>query len=327
MKRVIILLVLATASALCFADVPAWLKRPEKEYPSSEFIRAIGEGTSAKSAQNAAVADISLFFDTKTDVVTLAVKESSAILVDDKSMFASNQSYQQIAHISSNAEFFCVKFTDSYYDKKSDTYSVLAYINKKDAAQIYTARINALMDSIETYRFYAKNEKEPFLAIAALRKAQVLASLAEKYIHNETIIVPSDSIKFQNALKTIALISNERAALKKGLTFSISIIQKEKRFDPLFSTVASILERDGYAYSGEDALYKIIIDVSCLEEGYDAGNFVRPSLDVLILNNAGEGVYTYSKAYARVGGKTLEQAYTRAVTKIKQDLQTNFLAE
>ena len=103
--------------------------------------------------------------------------------------------------------------------------------------------------------------------------------------------------------------------------------QKDKRYDPIFSTVASILERDGYAYSLKDSNYKIIIDVSALEETYETGPFVRASLDILIVNNAGNGVYTYSKAYARTGSKTWEQAYTRAVSKIKQDLEENFLSE
>ena len=326
MKRFLLVSV-ALVGALCFADVPAWLKKPEKEFPTAAYIRAIGEGDSAKAARAAALSDISLFFDTKTEVITQAVKQSGAVISGDTSFFESNHSYQQIAQISSEAEFFCVNFTEPYRNEKTGVYSVLAYINKKEAAQVYTARINALMDSVNAYRTYAKGEKEPFRAVQALQKAQVISSLAGNYIKAETTIVPQDAQKFQRDLQTIALIPAERAALKKNMTFAITMNQKDKRFDPIFSTVAAVLEKQGYAYSVSDAQYAVIVDISCAEESYDAGMFVRPSVDVLIVDANGAGLYTYSKALPRTGGKSIDQAYTRAVVKIKQDLEAHFLEE
>ena len=103
--------------------------------------------------------------------------------------------------------------------------------------------------------------------------------------------------------------------------------QQEQKYDPLFSCVAGVLEAIGCSYSLEDSKYKIIIDVSCIEEEYEAGPFVRASADVIIVNNNGNGVYSYSKAFPRTGSTTMEQAYTRAITKIKQDFEENFLAE
>lgn len=320
--------ILALTSAFCFAsEIPTWLSKPEKAYPTTLFIRAIGEGASFKQAQNSALSAISLYFDTKTEVITQAIKESKSVLLDDSSLFSSSQSYTQIANVSSSAEFFCVKFTETYYDKKSNKYSVLAYIDKKEAAQIYRSRIDALMLAVNGFRSQAQRENEPFLAAQSLYKAETISHLAEQYIKNETTIVPADSEKYKESLKIIALIPAERVALKKRLSFSIIMDQKEKRYDPLFSTVASILEKYGYSYSLSDSSYKIIIDMTCVEESAEAGEFVRPSLDVLVVNNAGNGVYSYSKAYSRTGGKSLEQAYTRAVSKAKQDLEGNFLAE
>ncbi|MBQ8014075.1 MAG: hypothetical protein IJ257_06755 [Treponema sp.] len=329
MKRTTLFLCLVTfiAGAAFCADIPSWVKNPEKDFPDSAYIKALGEGSSVKKAQDSALSDISLFFDTKIDYLKVAVDSAREIMVDDKSVFTSDESYKKITQITSSSEFFCVKFTESYYDKKSDKFSALAYINKKEASQIYASRISALMESVNAYRAFAQKEKEPFIAVQALQKAKVLSKLAESYIHNETIIIPSDSEKYQNDLKTIALIPSEIAAIKKGVTFSIKMNQKERKFDPIFSTVASILEKYGYAYSVSNSAYKILIDISCIEESYDAGEFVRPSVDVLIMNNAGSGVYTYSKAFQRIGSKSMEQAYTRTVTKIKQDLEENFLAE
>lgn len=329
MKRKSLIFCLAAlilTSAHC-AEIPKWLKNTEAEFPDSLYIKSVGEGASAKKSQNDALSNISLFFDTKIDYVKYAVEETKEIVVGDKAFFASSESYQNLTRISSSAEFFCVKFTETYFDKKSDTYFVLAYINKKEAAQIYRSRIDALMLAVNGYRSQAQGESEPFLAAQSLHKAEAISRLAAQYTKNETTIVPADSEKYKEQLAVIALIPSERAALKKQLSFSIIMNQKGKRYDPLFSTVASVLEKYGYSYSLADSNYKIIIDMTCAEESAEAGEFVRPSLDVLIVNGEGGGVYSYSKAYPRTGGKSLEQAYTRAVSKAKQDLEEHFLAE
>ena len=99
--KVSLFIVMIFSSALCFAEVPSWLKHPEKEFPTSEYIRSIGEGSSEKIAKNSAIADVSLYFDAKTDVLTSAVKNSSAVLSGDKAVFTTSQSYSQIANIRS----------------------------------------------------------------------------------------------------------------------------------------------------------------------------------------------------------------------------------
>ena len=106
MKRFFFLIVVLISVSLLFADVPEWLKKPEKEYPTSKFIRTVGEGANLKLAQDSAVSAISLYFDTKTEVLSTAVKEMSAILSDGKEVFNASRSIQQIMQITSNAEFF-----------------------------------------------------------------------------------------------------------------------------------------------------------------------------------------------------------------------------
>lgn len=323
MKKVCFFMLLF-ASSVCFAEVPQWVKTPEKTYPTSKYIRAIGEGTSIKSAQNAALADISLFFNTQIEVITVAIEKMKQ---ENKEQFSSSQSYEQTANISSTAEFFGVKFTDAYYDKKHDKYSVLGYIDKDEAAQVYKSHISSLMQTVNSYRESAKKEKEPFLQVSSLAKAKKASDLAQQYINIETIIFPADTQKFQKELIIISLIPSELDELKKQMTFSITMNQGEKKFSPIFSCVAGILESKGCSYSEVESKYKIIIDLSCIEENYEAGPFVRASTEVLIENADGNGVYSYSKAFPRTGSTTMEKAYTRAVTKIKQDFEENLLTE
>ena len=100
-------------------SIPGWLKNPEKEFPEEKYIYAMGKGNSEKSAQNSALANISLYFDVKTDIVMRSVKELGEFQIDEKTHSVDSESYFQINDISSSAEFFLVKFTESYYDKKN----------------------------------------------------------------------------------------------------------------------------------------------------------------------------------------------------------------
>lgn len=321
---------LAILCPLCFAGpapVPAWLKNIEKEFPKDQYIRAVGEGSSEKAAKTAALAEIALLFDTKVEIVTEAVKNFSAVMTDGNETVSKSQSLSQVTKVSSSAEFFCLDFTEPWYDKKSDKYSILAYINKKDAVGVYKSRIAALSESVGTLGSSAKKEREPFLAALYLQKAKALSTLAERYIKAETVIVPGDSAVYEETLKSFSRLDGELAARKKELTFSISMNQTDKKFAPISSTIASIIEKRGFACSQSGANYIVKIDISCSEEEYEAGPFVRASVDVSVVNKAGVGVYSYSKTHPRAGSKTMDLAYTRAVSKIKQDLEENFLAE
>ena len=319
--------IFSLTGSLCFAETPpSWLLKPEKDFPSKEYLREIGEGSSVNAAKSAALAALSLYFDTRVETVTQAVKRMDSVLAEGSETFSKSQSIAQVSKISSSAEFFCVNFTDPYYDKKRDKYFSLACINKKEAAGVYKARIAAASEAVESLYSRAKKEPDFFLKAAALQKAKAFSVVGERYIKMETLLVPSDSSSYQETLKEFSRLDSEILSLKKDLTFSIQMNQKEKKYDPIFSTVASVAEKRGFSYSLSNANYKIVIDLSFVEEDYDAGPFVRSNVDILIVSKSGSGVYSYSKAYPRTGSKTMDMAYSRAVFKINQDLEENFLA-
>ena len=313
--------------ALCAESAPNWHKKAEKTYPSAQYIRAEGEGKSAKGAKNDAINQISLYFETKTQGITQAVESASLVIDGDREQFSSNKELLSLTKIESAAEFFCLNFTDVYYDEKHDTYFVMAYIDKKDAATIYNSRIAALLKSINGYTDYAKSEKEAFLAINALHKAAVLGELCERYIKAENTIYPSDTQKYQEALEEIAQLHVDYAVLKKNITFSVVLSETEQRYDPLFATICATLEKRGYVYSHENATYTVNVAISAIEEIYDVGLFVRPSIMIIIQSKTGTSVYTYSKTFPRMSSKTLEQTYTRVVSKLKSDIEEYFLAD
>ena len=314
-------------SILVAESAPQWLKKPEKVYPSTRFIRGEGEGKSAKSARNAAVNAISMFFDTKSEAITLAVEKSRLAIENDDSEFSSDRELVQATAVSSVAEFFCLKFTEVYFDEKHDEYHVLAYLDKNEAADVFRTRIAALLRSAESWRDYAASESEPFLRARSFFRTQALYNLASRYIKAETVIVPSDGAAYKSALEDAGKAETDYARAKKGVSFAIELSDETETFAPVRAAVSATLEKRGWAVQSKGALYLVYVNIVLAEENYESGLFVRPTLSVSVQNQKGASVYTYSKAFPRMSGKSREQIYTRAAGKIRQDLEENFLAE
>lgn len=333
MKKYTFAFMLIFCSAFVFAKTkqsekaPNWLTNTEKAYPVAKYIRAVGEGSSSRQAQNDALSAVSLYFDTKTEILSVAVKEAQSVLSGDAETFSQSQGFSQMVNVSSNADFFCVQFTDPYYDKKRDTFYVLAYIDKANVASIYSSRIAFLLESIGSYRSLAHGEGELFRAAGYLHKANVLASLAAQYIQSLVVVVPEDAPKYKDALSSLARIPEELARLKKNMSFSIRISPEEQRYDPIFATISNILEEQGFVYAAREAQYALFAAVSCIEETYDVGDFVRASVVLTVTDAGGNAVYSYSKTYPRISGTTLEHTYTRAIHKVQTDLEEHLFSE
>ena len=306
--------------------VPDWHKKAEKVFPAAQYIRAEGEGSTAKAAKSDALNQIAMYFETKTQSITESVENASQFISGEDESFFDSKEMQVVTKVESAADFFCLNFTDVYHDEKHDKYFVMAYIDKKDAALIYESRINALLTAMHGYKNYSETEEEKFLASNALHKAIALGEFCERYIKAENTIYPADSEKYQRSLEEIAELEVRYTALKKNISFAISMNLTEQRYAPIVSTISSTLEKRGFVYSPENAAYSVNVTISALEETYDAGVFVRPSLVICIVDKSGKSVYTYSKAFNRMGAKTLEMTYTRVVNKLKSDIEDNFLA-
>ncbi len=307
--------------------VPRWLTHTNSEFPDTLYVRAVGTGTNEKAARNDALSSISFYFDTKTDVVTSCIKELGEIEKDGVVKSMDTEIYRQSVNVSSAADFFCVTFTETYYDKAGDKFSCLAYINKSEAVSIYASRVSYFLDSISVYKKIAAAEKELFYKAGILHKEAVLAKLCEQYIRNIITLSPKDAEKYKDSLTELSFIQEEQSQLKKDMTFEILMTQDEKKYDAIFTTVAKVLEEQGFVYSVKESSYRIIVSLSFTEEEYSAGPFVRPSIEIITVNDEGKSVYSYSKAYPRTGAKTMDAAYTRALFKIQKDIEANLFLE
>ena len=308
-----------------FCAVPKWLISLEEIYPSKDFIRMIGEGTSIKQAENDAVSTIAQNFNAKVKVVNQAVKDFNSIVTEEKTKTSKNYTFHQENQISSEVELLCLKYSEPYFDKKHKKYFLVGYINRNEASKYYEQKIERLILNIKNIKVLAQNEEEVLYSILNLQKISKLAELASYYIDISCIIRPEDVEKYKEANELIAQIQGLIQKQKSRGRFSVTCLNKN--YSAISNGIASILEQNGFVISKQNPVYRIVVDIHFAEEVYEAGNFVRPDISITIVNLEGNVIESYSKFYPRYSHQNMKNAYSLALVRILQDLEENFLAD
>ena len=202
------------------AKVPAWFTNKEVAYPDSFYITALGEGESEASAKVNALSQISLYFNTSTEVSNELLRlynESDGT----KYSFSEQTQILQTAHISSETEFFCLEFTKPFVEKKQ--VYVLAYIEREKAFSVYREEIRQNSLAISGLHKIAQGEQNPLLALKAATRSVQIANLNSARIKNARIVksIPDDYFFEENELykKSYELLNQN----KNNMIFSIQV--------------------------------------------------------------------------------------------------------
>ena len=324
-KKSIIEISLIFISYSLFCASPKWLTELEKVYPSNDYLRMIGEGTTLKLAESDAVSSIAQNFNAKVKVINQSIKDYNSIIAEDKSETSKSYSFNQVSKISSDAELLCLKYSEPYYENKNKKYYVVAYINRTEAVEFYTQKINGIMLQIKEISELARNEKEVLYSVVNLQKAKRLSKIATYYIDTACIMNQAEIEKYKDDTELIARLTGLLSAQEGKGTFSVSC--NNSKYNSVCTGINSILEESGYVVSKKNSIYRIYVEINFCEEVYEAGNFVRPDICITVTNASGKEIDSYSKVYPRYSHQSMENAYNLALVRIQQDLEENFLLD
>ena len=123
------------AASVFAQKAPDWYLHQNVVYPSDRYITAVGEGSNRNQAENAALATMSLYFQTNTDVCNDLIKRYNEREGNNQYTFSKSTQITERAKITSQAEFFGVQFAQGFVvDGK---FTTLAYIERDEAFAVY----------------------------------------------------------------------------------------------------------------------------------------------------------------------------------------------
>ena len=150
-----------------------------------------------------------------------------------KHFFSKKEKLHREAEITSEVELYRIHFTDSYYDKKRKTYFVCAYVNKDELSQVYTSKINSLIDSEKVLLSASNKENEPFYTVLNYQKAKLYGELARGFIDNLLAILPENAGQYEAFLLEQDKIDDLIIAQKRNISF-FRKLQRRKSKGPYF---------------------------------------------------------------------------------------------
>jgi hypothetical protein len=330
MNRVLFPLLLFCAGTLLAQNrAPAWYLDKEAAYPSGFYIAAVGEGSSRAEAETKAVAGISLFFNTSTEVRNQAIREFNEAVSGGGTDFSKKTYISEDAVVRSEEEFLGVRFADPWNDQARGNWAVLAYIDRQEAAGIYGAKIAANMAALRSLADDGAREREPLYTCGLLNKAALIGDLTEEYIKTASVVDSRASAKYAADLAKINEVRSAYRAKRTGLTFGVSVTSPENS-GRVGRKIQQLLESRGYTVTARNPRYTVSAVLSAEESTSAAGFVVRPGLVVGIegAGEAGEALFSYGKNYGRFASMgSTAGAYNRALLAIEKDLEENFITQ
>jgi hypothetical protein len=305
---------------------PAWYFDRTAEYPSQRYISAVGEGKTRVEAETAAVAGVSLFFNTSADVRNEAIRNFNETVVNKTSSFSKNTSISENAVIKSEAEFLGVRFADPWQDHSRGIWAALAFIDRREAAQMYDSKIAANMAVINALAADAGEEAEDLYVCGLLFRAVSTGGLTEEYIKTAVVVDPASGKKYAAHIATIQEVRTGYRVKKDGLRFTVAVKSPEDS-GRLERKLNALLENSGYVVASGGGSYTLSAHLTGEEMKNSAGNFVTPGLTIR-LEREGNTLFSYTKTYGRSSHRTdMTSAYTRALIEIERDLDENLMRE
>ncbi|MDR1429447.1 MAG: hypothetical protein LBI85_04085 [Spirochaetaceae bacterium] len=323
-RRGILIFFLCFGSIFLAAQAPDWYLDKEGRYPSSRYISALGEGTGRAEAEASAIAAISLFFNTTTEIRNQAIREFNEAVANDTTEFTKKTYITENAVIRSETDFLGIRFTSPWENTRSRTWAVLAYIDRLEAASIYESKINTASAAMRTLGDDAARETDNFYAASLLYRAFRMADLTEELIKTAALVDTGASQKYAGTLGLISRIRSDYRSRRGNLNFGLTV--EGDRNGRVERALGALLESSGYLIARQNPAYLVSVILTSAEENLPSGVFIRPGV-TLRIERGGAVLFSYSKNYTRYGHITLDGAYNRAFLAVERDLEENFIAK
>ena len=320
-KRRLALITLLLLPFTAFSqEPPRWITQQRLVFPPELYVIGVGEGRSREEAEERAVVQISLFFQT-------SVNDSRKLLYDYNNAIAGGGetvAFSQATHITSTVDFFGVAFAESYTDKKRIVHA-LAYIDREEALRVYDARIQRIALMLADILERHEQSPNPFASLKKLRGAKSMAELAAGYADMAVLLDSGTAARYAFVHALAARLDRAIETNQKQLTVHVFI--DDERAKSLAVKTAEMLRREGFVIVETGGEYTAAIHIELNEGASKNYRTVQPGLDITVESQSGETLVRYQKEYAVFRHLTGEEALDRAFRNIEQNLSGEFAAQ
>lgn len=299
---------------------PIWVDNPAAAYPEKDYLAARGAGDTRQAAEDNASGNLARIFKSEISVDQTTRERYSAFTKLSGSMDETLQTdMDQIVKVLAGETLFNVKFSETYTDEMGRVH-ILAYLDRKETADIYRDKISANYEKIEFLLKEADSASDPVDRYALLNAAHTMSTINQAMLEQLNFIHPPshsmltaqyDAINHNN-------ISKKRAEAAKALTFSVNISGDDGR---VASMTSETISQMGFPLVNQNAAVRITgtIRYEDVDLQRDNMEFVGWNLNLKVKGPDGT-VFVELDAKGREGGMSQEAAKRIALREIGKNV-------
>jgi len=294
---------------------PDWIVRPQEKYPEAQYLTAIGEGDSRRSAENNAAAGLSRIFESQ-------IRSQETLSETTTETRGTSETFDQFStlnadiRIGSEQELLNIQFGETFTDRHGRVHTA-AFIPRTETAAIYRKRIGEGSSAIVLLTRLSNTATDP-VEKYSLRRAAVRRALEnDRLLAQLDIIDPSA----RNALSLhydASTLYAETAAAARNVTFSVENVDEAMR-----TVLASVLTGMGFSEKNEFPAFTFSGTATFEEMDLHRGSlvFVRYRF-VLEMRTRDENLALAPNGSRREGHISFEEATARAARSLQTELKT-----
>lgn len=292
---------------------PEWVSNPKTVYPDDLYLAAVGTGDTRRSAENAAAASLSRIFESHI--------ESDERLVDQTrettTSFERTTDFTTDINILSSQTLFNIQHAEAWKDELG-RYHAVAYLNRRETADIYRDKINEQTTRVNFLRASAANSDGLLKTYATLRAANTHAKDADNLLR-QLKVIHSPSVPDSTPGYSMNQLRKRLADTAKQIKVAIDVDgDDEKRMTAMLQEFIT-----GYGFViGKPIVLNIeaTVDVTDTGERDQGLVFVRYEL-MLQVKDSKDNVVATVRDKGREAHKTLDQARTRSIRTLENSIK------
>lgn len=299
---------------------PSWLDHPEKSYPSSQYMTAVGSGDTRKEAENSAASNLSKIFESRIkSEETINARYMEIMNSPNQSSLESQTGINRKISVSSEQTLMNIHYPESFTDNLGRVYA-LAVLEREPTAAIYKSKIDENHDRIMAYEKRFKEATDRVQRYAIIDAALVISKANETLKQQLLIIMPGMEVQPDSG-SSLEKITEMCSEAQKEIPFAIDITGSDG--DKVTNMVGEVLSQLGFPISAEGILtVKGSESIEQIDLKRDE-KFVRWSYEFSVCDTSRTAIIALSEN-GREGHLTYEEAVARALRTMRDKIRTDF---
>lgn len=297
---------------------PQWVDNPYSVYSESEYLAAVGSGSTQNAAQDQALASLSRIFQSRIDAEQTV--EEEFLEWEDGNQWMSENSYSLVnfSRISTDQNIINAEVLETRLGNDAQWYA-LAAINRRETSRVYSDMIMNNSQQISELERAADNSSRIYRALGLLQQARNIALENEMLSQQRNIIMGGGAL---SRSEDMARLNEKVRTVREQCIISISGNDDAADIMP---AVRDIFQQMGFIIGNAGVLdASINFNHQVADLRRDDADFVRWTLTISVDDpELNQSLATFSHD-GRDGALSYNDALKRAEFSARQHIERNF---